>query len=68
MHPAEVMALALESCGKIPQRVPDRRHLDRPAAIGRGPAIAGAAIGLGVTLPLILAWRHLAAERSPSRA
>jgi Fe-S oxidoreductase len=50
MHPAEVLALALEARGSLPQQVPERKYLEPPASPDpRQAAIAGgvlAAAGL----------------------
>jgi hypothetical protein len=50
MHPAEVLALALESRGSLPREVPERKYLEAPARPdARQAAIAGsvmAAAGL----------------------
>lgn len=57
MHPVEVMALALEARGSLPQTVPERRYLESVAKPSRGVAVAGLATGLGAALSLVLAWR-----------
>ena len=48
-HPAEVIALALETPGALPQEIPERHYLEDAAALDKGPLVAagiGAAAGL----------------------
>jgi len=66
MHPAEVIALALQSRGAVPEIVPERRYLERPARAGGTAAIAGAGLagaGIGLAIALIARGAH----RSPHR-
>jgi Fe-S oxidoreductase len=57
MHPVEVMALALESRGTLPQELPERRYLEAAATPGRGAAVAGLAIGIALSaLAVRAAW------------
>jgi Fe-S oxidoreductase len=60
MHPVEVIALALESRGALPLKVPERRYLEPAATPGRGAVIAGLAVGLGLALSLAAVWRGAA--------
>jgi hypothetical protein len=56
MHPAEVLALATESRGHLPERVPERRYLDPPARAGAREA----ALTLGaVAATALLVWLGL---------
>jgi FAD/FMN-containing dehydrogenase/Fe-S oxidoreductase len=55
MHPAEVIALALEMRGAVPQKVPERRYLEpaaRPGRLQTSLAVAAVATALG-----LLAWQ-----------
>jgi hypothetical protein len=54
MHPAEVIALALESRRGLPPTHPERRYLDPPAA--PPPALLLGILGLGLAAG-VLAWR-----------
>lgn len=48
MHPAEVLALALEERGSIPQQVPERRYLEPAAEPEKAKALVAAAAGVAV--------------------
>jgi Fe-S oxidoreductase len=45
MHPAEVIALAMDSAGRPPQPIPERRYLDA-AATPNKPALVAAGMGV----------------------
>jgi FAD/FMN-containing dehydrogenase/Fe-S oxidoreductase len=50
MHPAEVLALAIEARGKLPEQVPERRYLEPPAQPGIGAAVVAAGLLAGAVL------------------
>jgi Fe-S oxidoreductase len=54
MHPAEVVAFALESSGAVPAAAPERRYLEPPAKPRVETLVAAAC--LGVTVGIVL-WR-----------
>jgi hypothetical protein len=64
MHPAEVIALALETQGRVPADVPERRFLEAPAKATTGSLLAAA--GLGAALGVIAVGLGVRAVRSAS--
>ena len=53
MHPAEVLALALDSRGAVPEQVPERRYLEPAARVDNRQA----ALAVGVVAAVgLLAW------------
>lgn len=50
MHPAEVLALAIQSRGQVPREIPEQRYLE-PAA---KPGIGAAALGTGILAAAVL--------------
>jgi Fe-S oxidoreductase len=59
MHPAEVLALALESRGEVPAEIPERRYLE-PAAAPSKTALLAAGVGIAAAT---LALRAVTAKR-----
>ncbi len=59
MHPAEIIALALEARRSgVPAAIPERRCLEPPAPPPKGAALAAAA-GIGLVLSMLV-WRRRA--------
>lgn len=59
MHPAEVILMARQMAGNVPEKVPERRYMDPPAtpAPGATAAAAAGAIAAGVALAAWLVTR-----------
>ena len=54
MHPAKVIALALDARETVPRLHPERLYRDRPARVNRAAAALTAGAGLALALA---AWR-----------
>ena len=58
MHPAEVILMARQMAGKVPEKVPERRYMDPPAKPAPGTTAAAAgALAAGVALAAWLVSR-----------
>ncbi len=61
MHPAEVLLMARQMAGNVPEKVPERRYLEPPAKPAPGTAaVATGAIAAGVALVAWLVTRQRA--------
>jgi Fe-S oxidoreductase len=60
MHPAEVIALAIESAGNLPRTIPEGRYLEAPPRQNGAAVLAAAGLALGIAL---VAWRSAYARR-----
>jgi Fe-S oxidoreductase len=63
MHPAEVIALALDRRAKIPHRIPEQAYLERPATITTSQAVALG--GIAAAAAGVLVWRAARRLRAP---